>query len=507
MPGRIPPHTHRAFVAKAVQSNWPLLCAVSVFVVVIELFNIVRVTFWSPSGLTTLNNWIYFGFYTVLLFLAAAFLLIDAFLKEKLSDVVRYRLTLAAGSVFILWNTLFGVYDIQRSISIGKISAVTSLVAFAALFIMEPRYAVVNLAASLGILLTFLSTLEDLSALLNYAIVGLLAIVIYFFRFQEVCSGLEQADELQQVNRALEESEERSRLSGEQYEMLLERGRLISFKWDMQRDEVHFSPAWEEMFGPPRKFAHIRQTIQEGGRMDARQKEALLRCMENVYSQSGVEKEELLLPVKDGSQRWFEVHIAVQKDRDGQAALGIGLLVDIMDQKNRILELEKEVSLDAFTQTLNKSALESYGARRLAQLDSRERMALLILDMDDFKNINDTYGHQAGDHVLLQLGRRMKDLAPAHCRVGRLGGDEFAAIFEPPCTRAAVEAYAARLIDAVRGIEWEGQPMPTACSIGISACAGGASYDSLYAAADKALYEAKRQGKGRYCLDPDAGLP
>ena len=68
--------------------------------------------------------------------------------------------------------------------------------------------------------------------------------------------------------------------------------------------------------------------------------------------------------------------------------------------------------------------------------------------MDDFKNINDTYGHQAGDHVLLQLGRRMKDLAPAHCRVGRLGGDEFAAIFEPPCTRAAVEVYAARLLAA-----------------------------------------------------------
>lgn len=168
----------------------------------------------------------------------------------------------------------------------------------------------------------------------------------------------------------------------------------------------------------------------------------------------------MLLPVKGGKERWFEVHIAFQHGRDGQPVVGVGLLFNIMDQKDRILELEKELSMDAFTRTLNKTALESYGTRRLAQLGPRQQLTLLILDMDDFKTINDTYGHQAGDHVLVQLASLMNALAPARCRVGRLGGDEFAAIFDPPCTRTTAENYAARLIEAVRRIEWEGKPCP-----------------------------------------------
>lgn len=261
---------------------------------------------------------------------------------------------------------------------------------------------------------------------------------------------------------------------------------------------IRFSPAWKDVFDLPQQIDHIRDKVETGQRLNDQQKKTLLHCLTEAYATSAYQKQEVLLPVKGGKERWFEVHIAFQHGRDGQPVVGVGLLFDIMDQKDRILELEREVSLDAFTRTLNKTALESYGTRRLAQLEPRQQMVLLILDMDDFKTINDTYGHQAGDHVLVQLASLMNALAPARCRVGRLGGDEFAAIFDPPCTRYTAENYAARLIEAVRRIEWEGKPLPAACSIGIAACPGGGAYDALYAAADKALYEAKRQGKGRY---------
>ena len=373
MPRLIEPQIRPAFIERAVRSNWTLMRMVSVFAIAVELFNMGRVLFGTEARLGTLNNRIYFGFYASLFLAGAAFLVIDVLLRERLSLRARYRMVLTAGSVFVLWQVLFAIHDISRSISIGKISAVTSLVAFAALFLMEPLYAVANIAGCYAILLTFLSTLGDGGAVLNYLIVAALSLVIYFARLHDVCTELTQA----------------------------------------------------------------------------------------------------------------------------------GIIQDMHRQK-RIAELEKELRMDNFTRTLNKTALASYAARRLAELPPDEELAMLILDMDDFKVINDTYGHLAGDSVLVQLAGLMNELAPDRARVGRLGGDEFAAVFNPPDAEAAACAYARQLLEAVPRITWNGETVPAACSIGIAVCGRGTDYAVLYDAADKALYQAKHEGKGRYCLAADA---
>lgn len=498
MPRHIQPQIRPAFVEQAVRSNWALTKVISVFAVGVELFNIIRVIFYSPSGLTTPNNWTYFAFYASLFLAAAVFLCADALGSRRLALKVRYSILKCAGSFFVLWQALFAAFDLSTSLSVGKISGVATMVAFAALFLMEPVYAVVNITAGYLIMLAYLATLNDPGAVLNYVIVGMMTLVIYFARYHGICTELTQAGRIEDINRALEETEEQFRLSSEQYDLLLRQGNLIAFRWDIKEDVIRFSPAWKDVFDLPQQIDHIGDKVETGRRLNDQQKKTLLRCLTEAYTTAAYQKQEVLLPVKEGRERWFEVHIAFQHGRDGQPVVGVGLLFDIMGQKDRILELEKELSMDAFTRTLNKTALESYGTRRLAQLGPRQQLTLLILDMDDFKTINDTYGHQAGDHVLVQLASLMNALAPARCRVGRLGGDEFAAIFDPPCTRYTAENYAARLIEAVRRIEWEGKPLPAACSIGIAACPGGGAYDALYAAADKALYEAKRQGKGRY---------
>ena len=365
----IEPQIRPAFIERAVRSNWTLMRMVSVFAIVVELFNMGRVLFGTEARLGTLNNRIYFGFYASLFLAGAAFLAIDVLLRARLSLRARYRMVLTAGSVFVLWQVLFAIHDISRSISIGKISAVTSLVAFAALFLMEPIYAVANIAGCYAILLAFLSTLGDGGAVLNYLIVAALSLVIYFARLHDVCTELTQA----------------------------------------------------------------------------------------------------------------------------------GIIQDMHRQK-RIAELEKELRMDNFTRTLNKTALASYTVRRLAELPPGEELAMLILDMDDFKVINDTYGHLAGDSVLVQLAGLMNELAPDRARVGRLGGDEFAAVFNPPDAEAAACAYARQLLEAVPRITWNGETVPAACSIGIAVCGRGTDYAVLYDAADKALYQAKHEGKGRCCL-------
>lgn len=500
------PRIRNQFVSKAVRSNRILMKVIGTYGIVTQVINLARVLFWSQTGLRSLNNRIYFGFYTMLLGLSVIFLLAGR-LMQGLPAEKSYRIQMVLASLMVVLNTIFGMYDIHQSVSVGKIGTVTMLVAFAALPMMEPLYAVVNLVLSYGVLLLFLSTLKDAGAVFNYALVALLSMVIYYARIDHIRVELLQENKIESMNRVLEETEEKFLLTNEQYELLLQKGRLIAFEWNIRTDTVRFTHAWKEIFDAPQRIENIKEYIENAPILKRRQKDEIFQCMKNARRKLAYQKKDLFLPVKTGEERWFELQLALQCDKEGSPVLGVGLMFDIMDQKSRIIELQKELLMDNFTKTLNKTALESYAARRLHEMGPNERLGMLVLDMDDFKNINDTYGHLCGDYVLVQLGELMNTLAPGRTRVGRLGGDEFGAILDLSNESGAAEDYAARLIQEVANIRWGNQDLPAACSIGIASCSGGTSYPALYAAADKALYQAKHLGKSCYAVAPPIEAP
>ena len=122
-------------------------------------------------------------------------------------------------------------------------------------------------------------------------------------------------------------------------------------------------------------------------------------------------------------------------------------------------------------------------------------MALLYLDLDDFKVINDSHGHQTGDAVLRLVADAMRSSVRQADMVGRLGGDEFAVLM-PETDAALAEAAARRLAASLRNV-FRGTPTVTA-SIGVVSCGtADASTDELLRRADQAMYEAKRNGKDR----------
>jgi diguanylate cyclase (GGDEF)-like protein len=121
--------------------------------------------------------------------------------------------------------------------------------------------------------------------------------------------------------------------------------------------------------------------------------------------------------------------------------------------------------------------------------------AVLLVDIDNFKAINDTHGHVAGDQVLEALGAAMTRVLRPGDVAARLGGDEFL-IFARNCDRASAEQVAVRLIEAVRAVS---QPLPFSVSVGISITDGlHDGFDLLYRQADTALYQAKGAGRDRY---------
>ena len=251
-----------------------------------------------------------------------------------------------------------------------------------------------------------------------------------------------------------------------------------------------------KVFGRESRIPEVEDFIRNSRRIRKQVKTELLLCMENLRGGTPYQKRDLLLPVADGSERWYELHLILQAGEDGSPVLGIGMLLDIMDQKQRILELEKELQKDHFTRLLNKTAMESYGIRKLGELQAGERLYMLILDMDHFKRINDSYGHPCGDYVLEQVAELMRSLAPEGARVGRLGGDEFGVLLATERKGEAFVGYAQRLVEETRRIRWQGIDVQARCSVGIAALRPReGSWMKLYNCADRALYRAKQSGR------------
>ena len=140
---------------RSLHVNQIILRSVAFFSMAVELFNIIRVLFLSNSGLGTLNNRIYFGYYLALFLCAAVFLIID--FVVKISAQQRHYLYMGSISFFLLWQTAFNIYDIYHSNAFGNITVVIAIVAFSSLVVMKPFFAVCKLAINYLIFVVFCS--------------------------------------------------------------------------------------------------------------------------------------------------------------------------------------------------------------------------------------------------------------------------------------------------------------------------------------------------------------
>ena len=200
----------RDYTEKATAWNCNLLLFVCLFCILVELFNIIRVVGFSNSGLGTLNNRIYFGFYTALLFLCVLYVTLELALRRTQRISVRYGICMSGMAMILLWQTLFQIYDISRSSANGYITIVAALVAFSSIAIMRPVYAVVNLIFNYGL---FFLALRDSGDRFNFTIMLLLCMVIYLVKYRSFLSGLFQEQELQFVHHELNDKTDKLRLS------------------------------------------------------------------------------------------------------------------------------------------------------------------------------------------------------------------------------------------------------------------------------------------------------
>jgi len=199
--------------------------------------------------------------------------------------------------------------------------------------------------------------------------------------------------------------------------------------------------------------------------------------------------------IVDNTSRWFRLTIQT-KWQNGKCFEVVGKAMDIHETHSRLDYLEKKASIDAVTGLLNHgSAKEKIVSQLIANPNSK--YALAIFDIDNFKLINDTYGHGFGDKVLKEVARRLKDSVNDKDILARIGGDEFLFLINID-DKCDLNCICNSIFNNLIG-EYERVPINVSLGI-VESSLIGHDYDSLFNAADQALYSAKRAGRSRALL-------
>lgn len=209
---------------------------------------------------------------------------------------------------------------------------------------------------------------------------------------------------------------------------------------------------------------------------------------------NGIEdKIEIRLIQGEGQYEWFEIRSLLIYNENGEAFEAIGRFSNIQLQK----DMEIKARIDSLTKTQNRMAFEENVKRTLEEATLNQSHALLFIDLDDFKSINDNHGHIYGDFVLSEVSKRLLKGVQTTDYVGRVGGDEFVILMKNLQDPNVVQARADQLLDDIRKeICGEVLCLKVQASIGVARYPmDGFCYQELYEKADQALYQSKALGK------------
>jgi diguanylate cyclase (GGDEF)-like protein/PAS domain S-box-containing protein len=215
---------------------------------------------------------------------------------------------------------------------------------------------------------------------------------------------------------------------------------------------------------------------------------------------------EFRMLASDGSERWFENCYTPVRDEANRLLEIEGTLIDISERKAAEARIAKLARTDVLTGLANRMTFSDHLRQAFAAAQRGARsFAVHYLDLDRFKEVNDTLGHHAGDRLLQEVGRRLRDVTREIDLVARLGGDEFAIVQTGIDDSAAAGTLAEKLIEVVSSpYSIDGNDLRIGVSIGISLYEGNVgSPDALLMQADQALYRAKHAGRGQYRFHSD----
>lgn len=300
----------------------------------------------------------------------------------------------------------------------------------------------------------------------------------------------------------VKQAQEELRLTMERHQIIMDQTNDIIFEWDIIKDTLTYSANWVKKFGYEPICEQIGTRIPQASHILPEDVPRFVKLMNSVGGGAPYGEAELRIANAAGRYIWCRIRATLQLDHNGTPLKAVGVILDINDEKHRTQELIDRAERDSLTKLYNKSAVRSRIQQFLESRGPEDRFAMLIIDMDNFKQVNDSRGHMFGDAVLSEIASCLKKLFHEEDIIARIGGDEFLVFVRSISDIEAVQSKAWDIIEAFQKIfATDLLECRLSCSVGISCCpADGTDYQTLFQACDQALHYAKLEGKGRCTL-------
>ena len=294
--------------------------------------------------------------------------------------------------------------------------------------------------------------------------------------------------------------------SNEKFKLVTVQSQNIIFDYDFVKKQLTLDGSTESVVPEGKNNLDYDETMKMLSLIHSDDVSMFEQIANIRYSDATSLRGEFRLKCLDDSYSWFRIKASIVRLHDTPQQM-VGSLINVDEQMNKELRLIEKAETDPLTGIYNKGAFYEHVSEKLKAAGSEDLCAIYIIDLDNFKAVNDNLGHATGDQVLSDVAKKLCIVFSDQDCVGRIGGDEFAAFLKLSSNARDVgmsiiegkaKAICAQMQETYRAKRKE---VDVSSSVGVAIYpAAGRDYNTLYKNADKALYKVKENGKNMYSI-------
>ncbi|MCR4927625.1 MAG: sensor domain-containing diguanylate cyclase [Lachnospiraceae bacterium] len=275
----------------------------------------------------------------------------------------------------------------------------------------------------------------------------------------------------------------------------------FTFEYDIKHDTLAFAEKYQTIFQRGKYFTRFLENLKTRYNIYHLDQKNIQNSFDKIMNGEYEGSCLFRLQMPNGNYEWFNCVYKVMVSDAGEPVYVVGKIMNVHKSQTEKEMLLSRSTRDPLTNLLNRAELEKRTTNYINEMSESDLAAIVIMDLDHFKQVNDTMGHTKGDELLIEVAGLIRETFRTSDIIGRLGGDEFYIFMKDLANEADAISKCEKLRTLLnRDVVNGDKVVNISTSIGIHYVKQGATFLDIYMKADSALYRAKESGKNRYCI-------